>query len=206
MLATQTMMTCMAHRNLPDAVDDGGQEVAAGGWPAWATEEVAIVASADGWISRGRAEADDVTHILGALLTAGPEHVGSTAVRGLAAKPIIDLMAGVASLDDAESATPLLAPHGWHLVPPDLDERPWRRFFVKVADGRRRTHLHLMRTGTARWTEQIAFRDALIADATLRAEYAALKHTLSETFRDDREAYTNAKAAFIQRVLDVHPQ
>jgi GrpB-like predicted nucleotidyltransferase (UPF0157 family) len=196
------MMTCMGHRNLPD----GGEEVAAGGWPAWATEEVAMVVPADEWISRGHAEADDVARILGAVLTAGPEHVGSTAVRGLAAKPIIDLMAGVASLDDAESATPLLVPHGWHLVPPQLDGRPWRRFFVKVEHGRRRAHLHLMHTGTPRWAEQIVFRDALIADATLRAEYAALKYTLSETFRDDREAYSNAKAAFIQRVLDDHPQ
>jgi len=192
----------MANRSLPD----GGKEVAAGGWPAWATEAVAIVAPADEWSPQGRAEADDVTRILGALITAGPEHVGSTAVRGLAAKPIIDLMAGVASLDDAESATPLLAPHGWHLVPPELDGRPWRRFFVKVEDGHRRAHLHLMRTGTRRWAEQIAFRDALIADATLCAEYAALKYTLSETFRDDREAYGDAKAAFIQRVLDDHPQ
>jgi GrpB-like predicted nucleotidyltransferase (UPF0157 family) len=199
----------MAHRDLPDAVDDdddGGKQVGAGGWPAWATEEVAIVAPADEWISRGRAETDDIARILGALLTEGPEHVGSTAVRGLAAKPIIDLMAGVASLDDAESATPLLASHGWHLVPPELDGRPWRRFFVKVEGGHRSAHLHLMRTGIARWTEQIAFRDALIADAVLRAEYAALKYTLSETFRQDREAYTNAKAAFIQRVLDDHTQ
>jgi GrpB-like predicted nucleotidyltransferase (UPF0157 family) len=91
-------------------------------------------------------------------------------------------------------------------VPRELDGRPWRRFFVKVEAGRRRAHLHLMRTGTPRWTEQIAFRDALIANATLRAEYAALKYTLSETFRDDREAYSNAKAAFIQRVHDDHPQ
>ena len=87
-------------------------------------------------------------------------------------------------------------------VPPDLDQRPWRRFFVKVADGRRSAHLHVMSPDSPRWRQQLNFRDALRADPVLTAEYAALKRTLADQYADDREAYTAAKADFIRSVLD----
>ncbi|MGC9667840.1 GrpB family protein [Planosporangium sp. 12N6] len=174
-------------------------------WPAWATEEISLAEPAADWPARGAEEVERLARSLHGLLVAGPEHVGSTAVPGLAAKPILDLMAGVASLDDAGPVEPLLAPEGWHPVPPDLDGRPWRRFFVKVAHGHRVAHLHLMEPTNRRWHDQLVFRDALRADPALRAEYAALKRALTERFRHDREAYTEAKAAFVTGVLAARP-
>jgi GrpB-like predicted nucleotidyltransferase (UPF0157 family) len=84
---------------------------------------------------------------------------------------------------------------------PDLDQRPWRRFFVKVPDGRRSAHLHVMTPDSPRWHEQIAFRDALRASPTLTADYAALKRALAAKSSDAREAYSAAKTGLIINVL-----
>ena len=85
----------------------------------------------------------------------------------------------------------------WRYVPPELDGRPWRRFFAKVSpDGRHRlAHLHLMSAGATRWDQQIRFRDALRASPALRDEYAAIKSRLASTYAGDRERYTDEKAA-----------
>jgi GrpB-like predicted nucleotidyltransferase (UPF0157 family) len=173
-------------------------------WPAWATEEIAIASPSEDWAARGRAEAAELGRLLDGLLVADVEHVGSTAVPGLAAKAVLDLMAGVVSLDTARAAEAVLAPAGWHYVPPALDQRPWRRFFVKVRDGRREAHLYLLDPSTDRWRRQLVFRDALRGNPGLVAEYAALKGALATEFRDDREGYTRAKAAFVGRVLAAH--
>ncbi len=133
------------------------------------------------------------------------EHVGSTAVPGLAAKPVLDLQAEVGDLGCAPEVAAVLAPLGWHHVPPDLDARPWRRFLVHVVDGRRAAHLHLMTTGTARLAEQRGFRDALRADPGLRAVYAERKRALAAAHADDREAYTEGKAEVVRRVLRSRP-
>ena len=65
----------------------------------------------------------------------------------------------MADLSVADDVAATLAPFGWHFVGPELDQWPWRRFFVKVMDERRRVHLHLMTVGDPRWDEQLAFRD-----------------------------------------------
>jgi GrpB-like predicted nucleotidyltransferase (UPF0157 family) len=170
-------------------------------WPVWATEDPIIVEPSPDWLARGRRLSLELADTLGPMLVADVEHMGSTAVPGLAAKPIIDLMAGVASLDAADAIAQALAPALWHFVPPDLDQRPWRRFFVKVEQEHRAAHLHVMDPASPRWHEQLAFRDALRADADLAAEYSSLKRTLSDRHRHDREAYSEAKGEFISRVL-----
>lgn len=128
-------------------------------------------------------------------------HVGSTAVPGLAAKPVLDLMAGVATLTAGDPVAAALAPTGWHLVPPELDARPWRRLLVQVCHGRRAAHLHLLRPDDPRWSDQLRFRDLLRADAALADRYAALKRSAAAAHPDDREAYTAAKTAFVQDTL-----
>jgi GrpB-like predicted nucleotidyltransferase (UPF0157 family) len=119
----------------------------------------------------------------------------------LAAKPIVDLIAGVGRRDDAPEMARVLAPQEWHFVPPELDGRPWERFFVKVAAGRRAAHLHLLEPGTTRWADRLRFRDRLRAQPELAAEYAELKRRLVREHTNDREAYTEGKAAFVHRVL-----
>jgi GrpB-like predicted nucleotidyltransferase (UPF0157 family) len=96
-----------------------------------------------------------------------------------------------------------LAANGWCYVPPELDRRPWRRFFVKPdASGQRRiAHLHVIPAGHPRWSEQIAFRDALRHDDQLARQYGDLKRMLAAQHADDREAYTDAKTKFIADTL-----
>nr|WP_090799435.1 GrpB family protein [Paenibacillus sp. GP183] len=87
-------------------------------------------------------------------------------------------------------------------VPHELDNKPWRRFFVKVKDDKRVAHLHLIRAGEERWEKQLLFRDRLRGNPHLLDEYKNLKLKLAQEFMHDREAYTEAKSAFIKRVLE----
>jgi len=162
-------------------------------WPDWATETIEIQPPDAAWRRRGERERGRLEAQLGRWLVAGVEHVGSTAVPGLAAKPILDLQAAVADLRCAPSIAAVLGPEHWHYVDPDLDARPWRRFFIKASDGHRVAHLHVMTLGSARWSEQLAFRDALRADRRLVESYAAMKVALAAQHADDREAYSAAK-------------
>lgn len=96
----------------------------------------------------------------------------------------------------------LLAADGWRYVPPELDQRPWRRFFIKPDPaGRRLAHLHVIQAGHPRWAQQLAFRDALRRDAQLARSYEDLKRHLALQYADDREAYSVAKARFIVEAL-----
>ncbi|GAA3042489.1 hypothetical protein GCM10010464_03040 [Pseudonocardia yunnanensis] len=78
-------------------------------WPVWATERVEVVDHDPAWAGRGLRERDFLQELLAPWLTAAVEHVGSTSVPGLAAKPIIDLQAQVATLDVADEIVPLAA-------------------------------------------------------------------------------------------------
>jgi GrpB-like predicted nucleotidyltransferase (UPF0157 family) len=174
-------------------------------WPAWATEPVDLVDSDPAWILQGEQECDHLEVLLAPWIIARIEHVGSTAVPGLPAKPIIDLQAPVADLRNSDSIAAALAPYDWQYVDPDLDKRPWRRFFIKVTHGRRSAHLHVMTPDSPRWNQQIAFRDALRADPNLAADYATLKRALAAKYTDNREAYTHAKSDFIRTILERSP-
>ena len=125
--------------------------------------------------------------LLGAI-----EHIGSTAVPGLAAKPILDMLAPVAELRVARAVVPVLADLGYR----HGDHRPWEAlwFYEQRGDGfETRTHqLHLTRTDSALWRERVTFRDALRADASLLREYEALKRTLAAS-GGDLTAYTAGK-------------
>lgn len=170
--------------------------------PGWATEDVYLADANPVWALRGEQERNQLEALLASWLIARVEHIGSTSIPGLVAKPIIDLQALVTDLADPSPLISALTPHHWHYVDPELDQRPWRRFFVKVSDGKRSAHLHVMATETPRWREQVIFRDALRADPVLTAEYGALKFALATEHSDDREAYSAAKADFIRSVLN----
>ncbi|PFA63349.1 hypothetical protein CN378_18245 [Bacillus sp. AFS015802] len=174
-------------------------------WPKWAVESIEIEQPNPDWIHGGRAEVRELLHSLGPFGVKEVEHVGSTSVRDLPAKPIIDVMAKIPSFNEVENIAGKLAGDGWHYVPIELDNRPWRRFFIKVKDDKRVAHLHLMLEGEPRWDKQRMFRDRLNENSRLRDEYADLKKRLARQFPNDREAYSAGKAAFIERVLN-HPE
>jgi GrpB-like predicted nucleotidyltransferase (UPF0157 family) len=124
-------------------------------------------------------------------------HIGSTAVPGMPAKPVIDLMALVDELDAPIAA---LVEQGGYQYPEAFNAAlSHRRWLCRPTAAHRTHHLHLVdeRTELAR---HLRFRDRLRASATLRDEYARLKRELAERIGDDREAYTEAKSAFIERV------
>ncbi len=129
----------------------------------------------------------------------GPiEHVGSTAVVGLPAKPVIDIMAAVESLDASREALAALRNEGYQYAPYRADVMHW---FCKPSFSVRTHHLHLVPYRSLLWTERIAFRDCLRSDPAVARDYAELKRRLAEVHRFDREAYTEAKSPFIARVL-----
>jgi GrpB-like predicted nucleotidyltransferase (UPF0157 family) len=124
------------------------------------------------------------------------EHVGSTAVPGLAAKPILDLAAGRRSEISAEIYIPVLEAAGY--IYRGNSGLPGREFFRRGEP--RSHHLHLVEYGGWHWQRYLGFRDALRADATLRDAYAALKHKLAAQYPRDREAYIEGKTTFVEAV------
>jgi GrpB-like predicted nucleotidyltransferase (UPF0157 family) len=113
-------------------------------------------------------------------------------VPGLPAKPIIDMIAGVTDLSQAEAAIEVLSGHSYVHAP----HRPRVLWFHKPASpdlAARTHHLHLTEPGSDLWRERLAFRDALRADDALRDEYAELKQRLATAHGEDIGAYTSAK-------------
>ena len=135
---------------------------------------------------------------IGRWATGGIHHVGSTAVPGLEAKPIIDILVGVDSLEASRACFDPLAGIGYLYAPYRTDEMHW---FCKPHPSRRTHHLHLVPTGSRRFRDELAFRDRLRASSETAEAYAALKRDLAKRFADDREAYTDAKAGFIRRIV-----
>lgn len=128
-------------------------------------------------------------------------HIGSTAVPGLPAKPVLDVLVGVDALPVLEARRASLEALGFRYRPEHEGALPQRRYFTRDPGPGLRVHLHGVVAGGALWRDHLAFRDALRADAALRDAYAALKRDLAQRFAHDKAAYTEAKAPFIARVL-----
>jgi len=150
------------------------------------------------WPHRFAAEAEVLRQALRPWLAGPIEHIGSTAVMGLRAKPVIDIMAGVESLAASRGAIEVLAGLSYLYWPYKPDVMHW---FCKPSPEARTHHLHLVPVGSARWREPLAFRDRLRADPVVRAEYARLKDELARRHADDREAYTDGKSEFVAQVV-----
>ncbi len=152
------------------------------------------------WQARFYEQQARLSALLRPWLAAPVEHIGSTAVKGLAAKPVVDVLAPVRNLDASAAAVPLLGAEGWWFWPDD-PYRSYRLWFLRPRPEARTHHLHLIGHEDPHARALIAFRNALRSDPTLRRQYAALKMRLSHEHRENRNAYTNAKAEFVQQVL-----
>ena len=159
---------------------------------------VEIVPYDQEWPGRFRQERDRLIESLGPWLVGSPEHIGSTAVPGMCAKPVIDIMAPVRSLVESEGAISRAALLGYLHYPYKPEVMHW---FCKPSTELRTHHLHLVPDGSQQWRDRLAFRDALRSSSELRAEYRDLKERLARVHRWDREAYTEEKSPFVQRVL-----
>jgi GrpB-like predicted nucleotidyltransferase (UPF0157 family) len=149
------------------------------------------------WPEQFRAEAAKLTELLGPWLATPVEHIGSTSVPGLAAKPILDMMAGVRDLHSAEDAIPVLTSHGYT----HAQHRPATLWFHKARTGLAPAQgLHLTEPGSCLWRERLAFRDALRADPVLARQYQELKERLAAG-NGDMADYTAGKREFVVQVL-----
>lgn len=130
------------------------------------------------------------------------QHIGSTAIPGMPAKPIIDVMAGVASMAVADVLFEPLLDFGYVTSVEFNATLSDRRWFMRHAHGRRTHHLHVVVHDGDLWRQRLAFRDTLRRDAALAARYAALKRELASCHREDREAYTRAKGDFVRSIVE----
>jgi GrpB-like predicted nucleotidyltransferase (UPF0157 family) len=150
------------------------------------------------WPRRFEAERALLERVLAPWLEGGIHHIGSTAIPGVAAKPIIDMIAGVRDFEEARAAHDVLAAESYVHAP----HRPGiAHHFAKPSVSEPTYGLHLTEPGSDLWRERLAFRDALRADSSLAAEYEQLKLRLAEEHPDETDAYTAGKRAFVGRVL-----
>jgi GrpB-like predicted nucleotidyltransferase (UPF0157 family) len=129
------------------------------------------------------------------------EHVGSTAIPFIDAKPLIDILVTVPDIAAAPWFFGPLEELGYEYFPVDERRTPERRWFCKPNPAERTHHLHLVQTGSPWHRGSLAFRDRLLRNAGDRVRYEELKRTLAARFPDDREAYTEGKKAFIAEVI-----
>lgn len=149
------------------------------------------------WGERYQRERAQISSIIGDDIL-GFEHVGSTAIQGLPAKPVIDILATVDNLDTAPAIVEPLEETGYELRSSDTD----RMFFAKGPKENRTHYLHVAEEESEYATEMIAFRDHLRENPDIAAAYANLKQSLAEQFPENRDRYTEQKSAFIEGVLD----
>lgn len=159
---------------------------------------LALVSYDRHWPALFTAEARRLKQALGDGILA-IEHIGSTAVPGLAAKPVIDMMAAVADSARLPEMAKRLAGMGYE----DLGEAgvPGRGFFVLGPVNRRTHHLSLVGREAGYWGLQILFRDYLRAHADSARAYAALKAALQRQPDMTRERYTDSKTDFVRQVI-----
>jgi GrpB-like predicted nucleotidyltransferase (UPF0157 family) len=170
-------------------------------------EQVSIVPYDPNW---PRIFAQERNHLLASLpreMIGRIEHFGSTAIPGLAAKPIVDMLVEVSSLEKTKSRiVPLLEAQGydyfWRPTRGD-DAPPFYAWFIKRdAAGVRTHHIHMVEKDFEQW-ERLLFRDYLIEHPMVAKEYEALKLRLASVYLNDRIAYTNGKTDYIVRVTQI---
>ena len=151
------------------------------------------------WPGMFERERETIRSALGGLV-GGIEHIGSTAVPGLAAKPKIDILVGLHSWNDLDAAVDAVLRLGYEHDSSQLDKP--RTFSIKR--GRRTTHrVRFVEWNGELWQELLSFRDALRGDPDLAKRYERLKQELASRYRDDpsHEAYMRGKDPFIKALL-----
>lgn len=163
-------------------------------------EKIEIVEYAPSWSEKFLSEKSNLEKFLVGFPGLVIEHFGSTSVPGLAAKPVIDIMIGLESRTFWPRAKSVLMKQYYYFRHEDEEEM----FFVKVPphNPKRTHHLHIHELQSGRWKRELAFRDYLRCHHEEAKRYEVLKREMAEKYSDDRKAYTDSKAGYIQEVLN----
>jgi GrpB-like predicted nucleotidyltransferase (UPF0157 family) len=162
---------------------------------------IVIVAYDPRWPQQFEAERASLADLFSEA-AASIEHIGSTAVPGLGAKPIIDIMLGVGVLQEVESRIPSLESFGYEYVPELEVELPERRYFRKPREGARTHHLHCLSRSSDFWRRHLVFRDHLRRHPDDARAYFQLKQRLASEHHTDGLAYAKAKSRFIESIVE----
>jgi GrpB-like predicted nucleotidyltransferase (UPF0157 family) len=162
-------------------------------------DPVVVVEYDPGWPAAFQRERERIGGALGDLAVA-IEHMGSTAVPGLGAKPIIDIMLGLRGLEDVEACVGPMEDLGYEYK--GEFGIPNRHYFRLIQGGLRTHQVHTVERGGEFWRRHLLFRDYLRARPDEAQRYYELKLGLAERHRDDREAYTEAKSEFILAAME----
>lgn len=170
-------------------------------------EDVAVVPYDPRWPGLFEAEKQHLLNCLPREMIGRIEHFGSTAVPGLAAKPIVDMLVEVHALDETRKRiAPILERQGYdYFWRPTRggDTPPFYAWFIKRdSSGNRTHHIHMVESDFEHW-DRLLFRDYLIEHADIAREYSELKMRLAANHAGDRVAYTEAKTAFIVKVTGI---
>lgn len=162
---------------------------------------VTIVEYDTEWPSLYEKEKGEIIGAIGRIVRS-IEHIGSTSVPGLAAKPIIDIMAGVDSEAEADRCVAMLADIGYDDVTPQPENPDWYYCLGKRLDSMY-CHLHLVRQGSAFLEDHLLFRDYLRENLQTAGEYHELKKELAARYKNDRPGYNLAKTDFIGAIVEM---
>lgn len=163
--------------------------------------EVIIEQYDPNWILKFQNEKENILELCNKLILE-IEHIGSTSVENLGAKPIIDIMIGVKTLALDIQIIPKIESLGYIYVKKYENIIPFRRFFTKDKNTLREFHIHLVEKDTDFWKKHLVFRDKLRKSSEIMNSYYNLKLELAEKFRTDTSKYTDAKADFINGVIE----
>ena len=162
------------------------------------TQPIEVVDYDRDWPRQYVAERDRIDAAIGDVALA-IEHVGGTAVPGLPAKPVIDLMVGVEDIERAGPAVAGLINLGYEYVPELESQLPDRRYFRRGSPESH--HVHMVPVSSDYWAEHLLFRDYLRTHPQAAEEYGKLKRGLAGRHRLDRDAYRAGKVPFIDTVV-----
>ena len=163
---------------------------------------VRLVEHEPGWAALFASEASVIRRRVGDIIV-DVQHVGSTAVAELLAKPILDIAIAVSAPD----AVPLVADRlrdAGYLDRGSAGRNGGHLLVKEAAPDVRTVHVHVVDLTDPQWGDYIRFRDTLREDDAIRRAYHELKRELAETCGNDRQVYTAGKAAFIRSILGIH--
>jgi GrpB-like predicted nucleotidyltransferase (UPF0157 family) len=169
-------------------------------------EEIELVPYNQEWKDLFEIEKKFLLNKLPAQIISRIEHFGSTSIPGIAAKPIIDILIEVTSLEETQKIiVPILQNEGydyfWRPINNDNNSPHYAWFIKRNNKGKRTHHIHMVEADSILWKD-LLFRDFLIEFPIEAKRYEELKLTLAKNFKNDRVGYTDGKTVFVSEVIE----